>query len=291
MGVVQVRSDSGADPCRTAALIARHHPLGVIAGRASGVPLAAALAGRLGLPGVPVPPPLPRAAFPRAPHRSDEREYTVETVSCAGRHVVVAVRRHRTRRQGPFTVPDRTSLAAPGHGPVSALIARTRDTLDALGITHGPARTCLVLTSRGPQPVSALPLLGDVLPGYDDLCLGTNLADLTALAHARPEEFLDRWAGADYSPLCEADVLVTGVEPHGTADRLGQDVIDAIESLPSVYCFDPGTRPGTAVRTAAGRRACTGVIHTLHRSRRQLALDRLRIRRLTRPQEKASCPG
>ncbi|WP_328973792.1 hypothetical protein [Streptomyces sp. NBC_00239] len=253
-----------------AARLAPYTPLCVIACQDSGDPLAHALSRRFGLPAN-------GAGAPRLGTYARGRgaEYTVDTVSRSGRRHVTAVRRLHTRRQGLRSVHGHTSLIAPDHGPAPALIGYAHEVLDALGIDHGPAHVRILLTAAGPALLHASPRLGDrVLPGYDDVCLGANQADLTALAYLAPHEFLDRWAGRTYAKLCEAQVVDAAADAHGAVDgtlaRLDRAVADEIAALPSVYCLDTRPLPG-GVRPVA---------YTLHASRLQLQRDRRRIRQL-----------
>ncbi|MER7048072.1 phosphoribosylglycinamide synthetase [Streptomyces jumonjinensis] len=206
--------------------------------------------------------------------------YTVDTVSCAGRRYVAAVRRRLTARRDGRVVHDRSLLVSRTLAPAPALIAYAHEVLDALGVVHGPARTTVVQTPAGPVLLKNSALLGDdVLPGYDDVCLGANPADLTALACTAPDDFLSRWAGLGYDKLCEAEVIVIGDRGRSPAGPGGAAVIGAIEALPSVYCFTPGPAP-------AGHgpgRPPFGRVHALNGSARQLERDRLHIHGLTSP--------
>jgi hypothetical protein len=359
VGTVHVWSALVDSPEGTAAALAPYAPLGVLAGRESGLPLADALSVALGLPGnveasaparhdlhragealrcagLPLgtrihgdsadAPAAGRGAYPvvvrpssvtvvdgvrvcRTPQevhstaesilRRYERcggsrtdalvreylpgpQYTVDTVSCAGQAYVAAVRRRHTGRQGARIVTERTSLLAPDRSPVPALVAYVHRVLAVLGIVQGPARTDLVLTPDGPVLLKAAALLGNgVLPGYDDVCLGANQADLTALAYAAPKEFLDRWAGRGYDKLCEAQVIATGSPPPTAGGQPAPAVADAIEVLPSVYFFDSGLRLGGSVRNTAD--GCTGLAYVLNGSADRMAQDVRRIRELTAP--------
>ncbi|MCB5165682.1 hypothetical protein LG634_12655 [Streptomyces bambusae] len=250
-----------------AALPPRHTPLCVIACAGSGDPLAGALARRLGLPGH------PGAAPPARRRVAGGEEYTVDTVSRDGRRHVTAIRRRHARRHGLHSVHAHTTLIDPRHGPGPLLIAYADEILTALGVEHGPGHVRVVLTPAGPVLAEAAPRLGDhVLPGYDDVCLGANQADLTALSYLAPQEFTSRWAGRTYTKLCEALVVDAAADAPGggPAGALDPAVAGEIAALPSVYHLDTRPRPDGGGPVA----------YTLHASRLQLQRDRRRIRRL-----------
>ncbi|MFI9778699.1 ATP-grasp domain-containing protein [Streptomyces sp. NPDC051956] len=177
-------------------------------------------------------------------------EYIVDTVSADGRAYVCGVWQYEKTVVGSGKrIYDRDVLLAPDAAPVPELIAYVRTVLDALGIRNGPAHAEVILTPEGPALVEiGARLNGNMNPAFHDLCLGTNQADLTALAYARPQEFLERHADGVYTKRQDAVVHNTRTIADGVVEAVDQNVVDKIASLPTVHLVSVKLAPGKRIR-------------------------------------------
>ncbi|WP_218138139.1 MULTISPECIES: ATP-grasp domain-containing protein [unclassified Streptomyces] len=177
-------------------------------------------------------------------------EYIVDTVSVDGERYVCGVWEYEKKiLPGGHNVYDLDVLLAPDQDPVPELIAYIDTVLDALGIRHGPAHAEVIMTPDGPALVEiGARLNGNLHPGLHDTCLGTNQADLTALAYARPEEFRSRYAGRVYTRHQPAAVHNTRTERGGVVAAVDQAAVDRISAVPGVYLVSVKLGPGKALR-------------------------------------------
>ncbi|MFB8049308.1 MULTISPECIES: ATP-grasp domain-containing protein [Streptomyces] len=175
-------------------------------------------------------------------------EYIVDTVSVDGERYVCGVWEYEKQiLPGGRNIYDLDVLLAPDADPVPELIAYVDTVLEALGIRLGPAHAEVIMTPDGPALVEiGARLNGNMNPGFHDLCLGTNQADLTALAHADPEEFTRRYAGRVYSPRAAAAVHSTRNDRDGVVESVDREAVDRIAALPSVHLV--------GVKLTAGKR-------------------------------------
>ncbi|MEU0519518.1 ATP-grasp domain-containing protein [Streptosporangium sp. NPDC006007] len=180
-------------------------------------------------------------------------EYIVDTVSVDGGHYVCGVWEYEKR-----ILPDGRNiyeldvLLDPGEEPVPELIAYVGTVLAALGIQHGPAHAEVIMTPDGPALVEiGARLNGNMNPGFHDMCLGANQADLTALAYARPRDFRTRYAGRVYSRRQAAAVHNTRTEQDGLVASVDQAAVDRISALPSVHLVSVKLGPGKRIRPTA----------------------------------------
>ncbi|MEU0520240.1 ATP-grasp domain-containing protein [Streptosporangium sp. NPDC006007] len=208
-------------------------------------------------------------------------EYMVDTVSYAGRRYVTGVWEYRKRLRGTHRVYDQETLVSPELSPVPELVAYMHEVLDALGVRYGPVHAEVIMTPEGPALVEiGARLSGSVLPAYNDLCHGANQADVTALAYARPEEFLGRYAGRTYEKLREAAVIDTATELEGVVESIDQEVFEEIEALESVHFLRAKLRPGGLIRPTVDLYTSTLVAYTVHGSLERLRQDYERIQQL-----------
>ncbi|MFF3209724.1 ATP-grasp domain-containing protein [Streptomyces sp. NPDC002886] len=180
-------------------------------------------------------------------------EYIVDTVSVAGERYVCGVWEYEKEiLPNGKNIYDLDVLLAPDAAPVPALIAYVDTVLEALGIQHGPAHAEVIMTPQGPALVEiGARLNGNMNPGFHDVCLGANQADLTALAYARPEEFARRYAGRVYSPRTAAAVHSTRTTFGGLVESVDQEAVDRIAALPGVHLVGVKLGPGKRLTPTA----------------------------------------
>ncbi|HET8684435.1 MAG TPA: ATP-grasp domain-containing protein, partial [Micromonosporaceae bacterium] len=180
----------------------------------------------------------------------DGVEYIVDTVSVDGQRYVCGVWEYeKTVIGNGSNIYDKDVLKGPDEAPVPELVAYVDRVLDALGIRHGPVHAEVIMTPEGPALVElGARLNGNMNPGFHDTCLGANQADLTALAYARPSEFLDRFAGRVYTKRQEAMVHNTATMLSGEVTGVDQDTVDRIDALPTVHLVSVKVLPGKRIR-------------------------------------------
>ena len=165
----------------------------------------------------------------------DGTEYVVDMVSWQGRRYTCGVWEYRKRRVGVHNIYDYEVLLPAGDSRVPELLRYVDTALRALGIEYGPTHAEVILTPDGPALVEVgARTAGNLSPTFHDHCLGANQAALTALAYARPEEFLDRYAGRCYTALHQAWVYNTPTDRAGVVKRIDRDVVAQIEGLDTV---------------------------------------------------------
>ncbi|MFI5671361.1 ATP-grasp domain-containing protein [Streptomyces sp. NPDC051704] len=205
-------------------------------------------------------------------------EYMVDFVSYAGQRRACGIWQYHKRLDGIHRIYDRDSITTPGASPEPQITAYMHEVLDALGIQYGPTHAEVIVTPQGPALVEiGARLSGGVLPDFHDLCVGANQADLTALAYARPQEFLDQYAGRPYSKLTEASQIFASTTLDGIVDSLDQDVLAQIQALESVHLAIPKLAPGSRIRPTVDLYTATLVVWTRHASTEVLERDYARV--------------
>jgi biotin carboxylase len=165
----------------------------------------------------------------------DGTEYVVDMVSWQDRRYTCGVWEYRKRQVGVHNIYDYEVLLPASDSRVPELIGYVDSALRALGIEYGPTHAEVILTADGPALVEVgARTAGNLSPAFHDQCLGANQAGLTALAYARPQEFLDRYAGRCYTAGCQAWVYNTPTDRAGVVTRIDRVVVAEIQALPTV---------------------------------------------------------
>ncbi|HEX8095026.1 ATP-grasp domain-containing protein [Jatrophihabitans sp.] len=165
----------------------------------------------------------------------DGVEYVVDMVSWQGRRYTCGVWEYRKRLVGVHNIYDYEVLLPAEDSRVAELTGYVDSALRALGISYGPTHAEVIITPDGPALVEVgARTAGNLSPAFHDQCLGANQAGLTALAYARPRDFLDRYADRCYTALCQAWVYNTPTDRAGVVTHVDQDVVAEIQALPTV---------------------------------------------------------
>ncbi|MGW5456623.1 ATP-grasp domain-containing protein [Nocardia sp. NPDC003979] len=177
-------------------------------------------------------------------------EYIVDTVSVDGHRYVCGVWQYdKTTTPEGRPVYNRDILLAPDEAPVPDLIEYIDEVLAALGIRHGPAHAEVIMTPDGPALVEiGARLNGNMHPDFHHRCLGHNQADLTALAYARPAEFLQRFGDHTYKREQPAIVYNAATSHDGVITAVEDTAVESISSVSSVYALQVKLSPGQRIR-------------------------------------------
>lgn len=180
----------------------------------------------------------------------DGPEFIVDTVSCDGERFVCGVWQYdKSLLPNGKKIYDKDILLAADAAPVPELIAYIDQVLDALNIRWGAAHAEVILTADGPALVEiGARLNGNMNPGFHDVCLGQNQADLIALAYVRPDEFKARYGGRVYQRRQPAVVYNTPTTLDGTVDAIDEAVVAKISELDSVHLLSVKIKPGGRIR-------------------------------------------
>ncbi|MET9604790.1 ATP-grasp domain-containing protein [Streptomyces sp. NPDC006512] len=176
-------------------------------------------------------------------------EYIVDTVSVDGRAYACGVWQYE-KRVLPNGKPiyNRDILIDPADPVAVALIDYTRAMLKVLRIDNGPAHTEVIITADGPALVEVgARVNGHLHPAFHDACLGTNSADLTAMAYARPDRFLAQYADRVYRKHQPAVVYNAPTVLHGEVLSVNRSLVEEIRRLPSVVDLVVKRRPGDVI--------------------------------------------
>ncbi|MFE4536902.1 ATP-grasp domain-containing protein [Streptomyces scopuliridis] len=208
-------------------------------------------------------------------------EYMVDFVSYGGERYACGIWQYHKRLKGTHRIYDRDSITPPLSSPAPEIIAYMHEVLDALGIQYGPTHAEIIVTPEGPTLVEVgARLSGGLVPDFHDVCLGGNQAAVTALAYARPREFLDRYAGGTYRKLTHATWILASTDLDGVVEEIDQDVVAEIKALPSVHTFVPKLGPGKRIRPTVDLYTATFGVHLCDPSADVVERDYARIQQL-----------
>jgi biotin carboxylase len=200
-------------------------------------------------------PPLFGSSPPMAERYVEGPEFSVEAVTHAGRHHVVAItekfKDERTKVELGHLVPARLD-----RDDAAAITGRVAAALTALGVGYGPTHTEVILSPAGPVIVEThLRDGGDEIPVLVQDATGVELADV----------FLRQLLGADLPELDRptaytggAAIRFLGTDAHGTL--AGIDGWDTARALPGVVQARQLLPDGTVLRGLADSFARLGYV-------------------------------
>jgi hypothetical protein len=202
-------------------------------------------------------------------------EYVVDTVSCGGRHRLVAVWRYRKPPPTEAFIGYDGMELLPARGDVQErLLEETRRGLDALEIRLGPGHSELIWSESGPVLLEiGARLHGGENPRLAGLCGAPCHIEETVRAYTDPDGFMDDVeSGYELSRHCNIAFL----RPP-TAGRLrARPSRQVIESLESFHQMEMGGAVGEPVPTVIGW------VAMVHAQRGVVDRDLDRLRRLER---------
>ncbi|WP_199536827.1 ATP-grasp domain-containing protein [Spongiactinospora gelatinilytica] len=168
-------------------------------------------------------------------------EYSVETFSFAGRHVVVAIT-EKLVGSAHFAELGHAMPARVDAGTAAAITAATAEFLDVIGVADGPAHTELRISPRGPLVIESHNRIGGGRIGA--LVRAAYGIDLTHYTLAWPFGLVSALPGPP-EPIGAACA-------RGLVGRPGRiAAVEGVEELrkhPDVLAVDVSARPGAVVR-------------------------------------------
>jgi biotin carboxylase len=211
----------------------------------------------------------------------DGPEFVIDTVSADGDRYVCGAWQYLKTVDAGRPLYERDIVLDPADAPVPDLIAYVDTVLDALAIRHGPTHAEVIMTADGPALVElGARLNGALHPDYQDRCFGTNQADATALAYARPDEFRRRLGGRVYEKRAAGMVYNSRTRRDGVVRAIDQAVVDEIEALPSVYRVVLRLRPGDRIRPTRELRTSPLRVDLMADDEAQITVDQKTIAEL-----------
>lgn len=210
------------------------------------------------------------------------RQYFINTVSLAGRHLVAEIWVESKRQVAEAAFINDLEMLLPADGPVQALLADyTMAVLDALGISHGPAHTEVMLTDAGPVLIeTAARLMGTVEQRAVMAALGETQVTLTVDACTDPEGFsarLDR-AVADVPYRMQGHLWCVALISGQTGRITSHQGLSRLERLAS-YVSRINIAPiGSLLAPTVDFFSSPGVVYLLHEDQAVLAADYACIR-------------
>ncbi|GAB4182633.1 MAG: ATP-grasp domain-containing protein [Wenzhouxiangellaceae bacterium] len=205
-------------------------------------------------------------------------EYVINTVSADGQHYVCDLWRSGKRRvDGERLIYDYETLLSPQHSLVGELMAYTRQVLDSLGITWGPAHSELILTAAGPRLLeTAGRVSGLANPAALDRATGHNQISLSVDAYVRPQ----RWGtelGHHYQRHAHCYCVNLIAPASLTLDQ--HHLLRELKELRSYHSSHFRATAGQ-VRRTVDLNTSPGVVYLVHESEDQIMMDYHELRRL-----------
>ncbi|GAA3500002.1 ATP-grasp domain-containing protein [Streptomyces prasinosporus] len=171
----------------------------------------------------------------------DGPEFSVEALSFAGRHVVVAVTEKLTS-DDHFAELGHAVPARLGDGDRERLTAAVARFLTAMGVTDGPSHTEIRLSSRGPVVIESHNRLGgDHIVELVEAAYGV---DMVAYGAAWPLGLVEPLTTPPTARRAAVMRAVLG-EPGTVVSVSG---VDEVRARPDVLAAQVGVRPGDTVR-------------------------------------------
>ncbi|MEV4920273.1 ATP-grasp domain-containing protein [Streptomyces tirandamycinicus] len=171
----------------------------------------------------------------------DGPEFSVEALSFAGRHVVVAVTEKLTSEEHFAELGHAVPARLPG-ADRQRLTAAVEEFLTAMGVTDGPSHTEIRLSSRGPVVIESHNRLG-----------GGNIVELVEAAYG-----IDMVAYGAAWPLGLTEPLTSPPEAKGAAAMravlrepgtvTSVSGVEEVRARPDVLAAQVSVRPGDTVR-------------------------------------------
>ena len=202
-------------------------------------------------------------------------EYVVDSVSWRGRHKICAVwQYHRPDDGSDFVCYDSMELIPFEGEPQAALCAAALRTLDALGVSFGPAH-CELMWSGG-RPVFielGARLTAGINATLGRVCASTSQLDEFVRVLLEPESFVAR---ADDQPILFKRATNVFLMPRREGRLVEARGLERIEGLATLHKLSFGAKPGEPLPRVAG------LVTLVSEDRLAIERDVLLIRELER---------
>lgn len=210
----------------------------------------------------------------------DGVEYTVNTISRAGRHLVTDVWRMHRQMVGPTAICTYSDLVAPSVPEHGALAEYTYDVLDALGIRTGPAHSEVMLRPNGPVLIET----GARLEGSCDPGVVTDLLGRSQLS-LLPAAYLDKRA---FARALSEEVGLSRCARHVymLSERSGPvrsaPTWDKVLALPTLFSLQTTLDSATVLEKTSSLARCPGQLYLVGDTVGEVERDYQRFRELER---------
>jgi len=203
-------------------------------------------------------------------------EYMMNTVSCAGHHLMTDSWR-MNKVVGQHPVYEYGQLQDPTSALHQQLFDYTCSVLDALGIRFGAVHTELMLTDEGPVLIEAgCRVDGQKSPVLAKAALGYSQIEVTLDAHLHPEAFFARLATPAQALPRQASRVELICPRSGRVTGLPR--LDEVRALRSFFQIALSIHVGDQAARTIDMMTCPGFIDLVHEDPRVIEQDYLRIR-------------
>jgi len=210
-------------------------------------------------------------------------EYIVDTVSCDGKHICIAIwvyKKVKGLPWNPNAIMVQQSQLLPASGEKQdELINYVFGVLDAVGLQHGPCHTEIMFTKRGPILVEVNARMHGLQgPRLIEECTGTSKATYAADALACGGElfgqrYVENASGRYLYPVLKECVMLMLISPvEGYLEVSLKDVLGAM-NLPSVLEILPSVDKGGYLSKSKDLPTLAGTVLLVHESMEQIERD------------------
>jgi hypothetical protein len=209
----------------------------------------------------------------------DGPQFIVNTVSLGGRHLLSDMHAVRIDQIRQRSVHRHSLLITNLDDQADALVAFTRNCLDAVGVREGAAHTEVRMTRNGPRliEVNARIMGASLQPALYRGALGYTQADLVAERFTDPDAFAKRFSDP-YQPAAAMAMAFLNVAVGGTV--LASPGVESIRALPGFHSMEKMPDIGATIGEPWLCSGQAGMAYFLHRNREVLASSLQKLHRL-----------
>jgi biotin carboxylase len=209
----------------------------------------------------------------------DGPQFIVNTVSLGGRHLLSDLHAVRIDQIRQRPVLRHSLLITNLDEHADALVAFTRNCLDAVGVREGAAHTEVRMTRNGPRliEVNARIMGASLQPALYRGALGYNQADLVAERFTDPDAFANRFTDP-YAPAAAMAMAFLNVAVGGTV--LASPGVDRVRALPGFHSTEKMPEIGATIGEPWLCTGQAGMAYFLHQDPEVLASSLRKLHRL-----------
>jgi ATP-grasp domain len=209
----------------------------------------------------------------------DGPQFIVNTVSLGGRHLLSDIHAVHIDNIRQRPVLRHSLLITNLDEQADALVAFTRNCLDAVGVREGAAHTEVRMTRNGPRliEVNARIMGASQQPALYRAALGYNQADLVAERFTDPDAFANRFTDP-YAPAAAMAMTFLNVAVPGTV--LASPGLDRVRALPGFHSIEKIPEIGATINEPWLCTGHAGMAYFLHQDREVLASSLRKLHQL-----------